>query len=49
MIFGRRSEMKIFIDDNIMIPEEIQKMSAEELQKAIQKLEQAQKEKKQVS
>lgn len=41
--------MKMFIDDNIMIPEEIQKMSAEELQKAIQKLEQAQKEKKQVS
>ena len=41
--------MKMFIDDNVIIPEEIQKMSAEELKKAIQKLEQAQKERKQVS
>ena len=31
--------MKMFIDDNVIIPDEIKKMSAEELKKAIQELE----------
>ena len=29
----------MFIDDNVIIPDEIKKMSAEELKKAIQELE----------
>ena len=41
--------MKMFIDDNVIIPDEIKKMSAEELKKAIQELEQEVKERKQVS
>ena len=45
----RRNNMKMFIDDNVIIPDEIKKMSAEELKKAIQELEQELKERKQVS
>lgn len=41
--------MKMFIDDNVIIPDKIKKMSAEELKKAIQELEQELKERKQVS
>ena len=41
--------MKMFIDDNVIIADEIKKMSAEELKKAIQELEQELKERKQVS
>ena len=41
--------MKMFIDDNVIITDEIKKMSAEELKKAIQELEQELKERKQVS
>ena len=41
--------MKTFIDDNVIIPDENKKMSAEGLKKAIQELEQELKERKQVS
>ena len=41
--------MKMFIDDNAIIPDEIKRMSTEELKKAIQELEQELKERKQVS
>ena len=41
--------MKIFIDDNAIIPHEIKRMSTEELKKAIQELEQELKERKQIS
>ena len=41
--------MKMFIDDNVIIPDEIKRMSTEELKKAIQELEQELKERKQVS
>ena len=36
--------MKMFIDDNVIIPDEIKRMSTEELKKAIQELEQELKE-----
>lgn len=38
--------MEVFIDDNVVVPENIKKMSIEELKKAIQNLEQELKEKK---
>ncbi len=41
--------MKMFIDDNVIIPDEIKSMSTEELKKAIQELEQELKERKQIS
>ena len=41
--------MKMFIDDNVIIPDEIKKMSAEESKKAIQELEPDVKERTQVS
>ena len=42
-------DMKLFIDDNVIIPDEIKRMSTEELKKAIQELEQELKERKQIS
>lgn len=41
--------MELFIDDNVVVPEDIKKMSIEELKKAIQKLEQELKERKEAS
>lgn len=41
--------MKMFIDDNVIIPDEIKSMSTEELKKPIQELEQELKERKQIS
>ena len=39
----------MFIDDNVIIPDEIKRMSTEELKKPIQELEQELKERKQIS
>ena len=47
LTFGRRTKMKEdFLDDRVIIPDDIKKMTVEELEAAIKELEQELKEKK---
>lgn len=43
------TEKKYFIDDRVIIPDDIKKMTSEELEEAIKKFEQELKERKKVS